>query len=401
VFERFRELFNREKGSISYQHVAEVAPVSIVDYQSAYEQVDVIHRAIELTVNSLVEVPFQIEGTLVNKVDTLLNVRPNPWEDRVRLFRRAFLDFILDGNAFFYYEKATGDLYVLPANDITIVPDPKRFVAGYKYNPGAGVEASPWGKIEPKKSEKEIWFDRAEIIHVKGDSSDNMYRGESRLKSINTIIELYYHMISFQSQFFANNAVPGMVLETDNVLSPKNKNRLLEQWKDSYKGMFKGGRSPALLDGGIKINSFSTATFSELDFEKSIERIQEDMCVALGVPYVLLQSGNNANVSNTQTLFYLHTILPILESFSSAFTYRFGPGTFIRPDKQSISALRPDTRSEALYYSTLVNTGIITPNEAREGLRFECLDDCDEIRIPQNIAGSAVDASQGGAPPKE
>jgi hypothetical protein len=46
-----------------------------------------------------------------------------------------------------------------------------------------------------------------------------------------------------------------------------------------------------------------------------------------------------------------------------------------------------------------VNTGIITPNEAREGLRFAKIDGYDTIRVPQNITGSATDPSQGGRPP--
>jgi hypothetical protein len=45
-----------------------------------------------------------------------------------------------------------------------------------------------------------------------------------------------------------------------------------------------------------------------------------------------------------------------------------------------------------------VNAGIITPNEARVAMNFDELPDADEIRIPQNIAGSAVDPSQGGRP---
>jgi hypothetical protein len=63
-----------------------------------------------------------------------------------------------------------------------------------------------------------------------------------------------------------------------------------------------------------------------------------------------------------------------------------------------VPALQPDNKTQATYYSTLVNTGIITPNEAREGLRFAKLDGLDTIRIPQNITGSATDATQGGRP---
>jgi hypothetical protein len=39
----------------------------------------------------------------------------------------------------------------------------------------------------------------------------------------------------------------------------------------------------------LKIDEFSTKSFEQLDFENSIERIQQDMAKALGVPYVLVK----------------------------------------------------------------------------------------------------------------
>ena len=125
------------------------------------------------------------------------------------------------------------------------------------------------------------------------------------------------------------------------------------------------------------------------------------MAKAIGVPYVLLKSGNNANIEANQKLFYLHTVLPILNQFTSAFQHFFNGGVTIRPDRLSVPALQPDNRTQAVYYSTLVNTGIITPNEAREGLRFPKLENNDTIRVPQNITGSATDATQGGRPSQE
>ena len=182
------------------------------------------------------------------------------------------------------------------------------------------------------------------------------------------------------------------------LLSKRVKERLLEAWRSTYTTIFDGARNPAILDGGLKIDKFSTVNFGQLDFEDSIERIQQDMSKALGVPYVLLKSGNNANIDANQKLFYLHTVLPMLSQFCSAFSHFFNSGVTIRPDNLSVPALQPDNRTQALYYSTLVNTGIITPNEAREGLRFAKLEGNDNIRIPQNITGSATDASQGGRP---
>jgi len=176
---------------------------------------------------------------------------------------------------------------------------------------------------------------------------------------------------------------------------------LLEGWRNSYTTIFDNARHPAILDGGLKIDQFSQVKFQELDFENSIERIQQDMAKALGVPYVLLKSGNNANIDANQKLFYQHTVMPILNQFCSAFMLFFNNGVQIKPDKLTIPALRPDERTQSIYYSTLVNTGIITPNEARAGLGFPLLNGEDSIRVPQNITGSATDATQGGRPPNE
>ena len=77
------------------------SPETIVDYEQAYRDIEVIHRSVEMIINACIEIPLIVEGgSPAKKVNKILNIRPNPFEDRVRLFRRAFLDFILDGNAF-------------------------------------------------------------------------------------------------------------------------------------------------------------------------------------------------------------------------------------------------------------------------------------------------------------
>ena len=47
------------------------------------------------------------------------------------------------------------------------------------------------------------------------------------------------------------------------------------------------------------------------------------MAKAIGVPYVLLKSGNNANIDANQKLFYLHTILPMFNQFVQPFAHFF------------------------------------------------------------------------------
>lgn len=403
-----------------YLHSQEplIQPDSNVDYRAAYDQVEIIHRCVEMIINSVVSIPFAItpgpQGGPIKKVSRLLNDRPNPFEDRVRFFRRAVMDLLLDGNAFFYYDG--NDIYILPANDVEIQTDSKRFVKGYTYllsgsggnyssgfEPFAGSSISrARGSGSVSKKDTKVDFDASEVIHIKDDNDDSIFRGKSRLRSLTDLINLYYALLKFQRLFFRNNAIPGVVLTSDNVLSAKIKDRLLQSWKTSYTTIFDGARNPAILDGGLKIDKFSDINFQSLDFENSVERLQQDMAKALGVPYVLLKSGNNANIATNQVLFYEHTIIPIVLQFASAFEHYFN-SVKIRPELIHIPALQPDLKSQAQYYTSLVNSGIISADEARQKLNFPTLNtpETSNIRIPQNIAGSAVKPELGGRPTQD
>lgn len=401
------EKLNPAQGSIASSE-GESPPASIVDHQKAYEEIEVVTRSVELIINGCAEVPFIVEGGPAKKVQKLLNVRPNAFEDRASFYRKLVMDLIIEGNSFIYYDNSDpgGAFYHLPAKDTTIIPDKKTYIAGYEYSPGAMEDGSLFGVVQrpskpgKKKERQVIFFPSKDVIHVKSDSSIDIYRGDSRLKRIERLADLYYHLIGFQRQFFKNNAVPGMVLTTDNVLSRKIKERMNEEWKVAYSSLSKGSRTPAILDGGLKIDKFSTVNFRELDFEQSVERLEKSIAEALGVPSILIKSGNNANISPNQIMFYSHTILPILELFASAIAHRFGPDVIITPDKGSVVALRPDKKKHADSVSALVNNGIMTPNEGRKELRLGKSDEpeMDKIRIPANIAGSAVNPSIGGRP---
>ena len=128
------------------------------------------------------------------------------------------------------------------------------------------------------------------------------------------------------------------------------------------------------------------------------------MAKALGVPVVLLESGNNANLRPNVELFFSMTIIPLMRKFESAFEAYFAYD--IKLTTHNIAALAPDLKAEADRVSSLVNNGILTGNEGRATLRLEPIEDDEnmtKIRIPANIAGSAtgVAGQQGGAPTQE
>ena len=81
-----------------------------------------------------------------------------------------------------------------------------------------------------------------------------------------------------------------------------------------------------------------------------------------------MDSGNNANIRPNHRLYYLETILPIVEKWSML-SERFSVSNLMKCI--GIPALQPELRDQANYYATLVNTGIMSPNEAREAMGLE------------------------------
>lgn len=110
----------------------------------------------------------------------------------------------------------------------------------------------------------------------------------------------------------------------------------------------------------------------------------------------MLDSGNNANLRPNMRMYYLETILPIVRKMNFALERYFGFA--LSEDITDIPALQPELRDQSQYYSALVNTGIISPNEARDALGFASVEGYDDLRVPANIAGSAANPDEGGRP---
>ena len=357
----------------------------ITNYTAYYEYLEVVNRAVNMIVDDTSEIPVRVgepvqgmnsvvKGIRRSRVDLLLNKEPNPFQDISTFKRNLIIDYILDGNIFIYFDGT--HLYHLPANYTDIEPNKTTYVTKYTFQ--TSIDYSP-----------------SEIVHVKENSFHSIYRGTSRLRAAQRVMSQLTRMREFQDNFFKNGAVPGLVIKSPSVISEKNKERMIQSWMTRYRPDG-GGRRPLILDGGMDLDSISNVNFRELDFETSIEGAEKEILKVLGVPPIMLDSGNNANIRPNHRLYYLETILPIVEKLNRALERFFGYS--ITPDVSNIPALQPELRDAAAYYSTLVNTGIITPNEAREALNYDEQFGASELRVPVNIAGSSANPSVGGRP---
>ena len=370
-----------------YDHKTEPSREKVVNYERAYEDLEIVNRGVNLIVDDASEIPIAVTGQVQgmssvvkgikrSRVDLLLNKEPNPFQDISTFRRNLITDYLLDGNIFIYFDGV--HMYHLPANKVTIHASDTTYIEKFTFN-------------------EQVSYKPSEIIHIKDNSFYSIYRGVSRLKPALRTMILMRSMRDFQDNFFKNGAVPGLVLKSPNTLSEKIKERMIQSWSARYRPDA-GGRRPLILDGGIEIDSFANVNFKELDFQSAIAENEKIILKALGVPPILLDSGNNANIRPNMRMYYLETILPIVRKINFAMERHFG--FKCQEDITNIPALQPELRDQSQYYSALVNTGIISPNEARDALGFDPVEGYDDLRVPANIAGSASNPDEGGRPPE-
>jgi HK97 family phage portal protein len=358
-----------------YDHKTEPSREKVVNYERAYEDLEIVNRGVNLIVDDASEIPIAVSGQVQgmssvvkgikrSRVELLLNKEPNPFQDISTFRRNLITDYLLDGNIFIYFDGV--HMYHLPANKVTIHASDTTYIEKFTFN-------------------EQVSYKPSEIIHVKDNSFYSIYRGVSRLKPALRTMILMRSMRDFQDNFFKNGAVPGLVLKSPNTLSEKIKERMIQSWSARYRPDA-GGRRPLILDGGIEIDSVANVNFKELDFQSAIAENEKIILKALGVPPILLDSGNNANIRPNMRMYYLETILPIVRKINFAMERHFG--FKCQEDITNIPALQPELRDQSQYYSALVNTGIISPNEARDALGFDPVKDmtiCEYLRILQEV----------------
>ena len=389
-YDRFRRTSNDVEEKLNpaqqyYDHAVEPSREFTFKYEKAYEDIEIVNRGVNLIVDDTAEIKTIVgaqipglqsivKGVKRSRVNLLLNKEPNPFQDISTFKRNLITDFLIDGNIFIYYDGV--HLYHLPANKMNIHASQTTYIEKFTFN-------------------ETVDYKPTEIIHIKDNSFYSIYRGISRLKPALRTMVLMQNMRQFQDNFFKNGAVPGLVLKSPNTLSEKIKERMIQSWSLRYRPD-SGGRRPLILDGGLEIDSYTNTNFRELDFQAAIHENEKIILKALGIPPIMLDSGNNANIRPNMRMYYLETVLPIVKKLHTGVERYFG--FELKEDVTDVPALQPEMRDQSQYYTALVNGGIISANEAREALNFEPVEGYDELRVPANIAGSAVNPDEGGRP---
>jgi phage portal protein BeeE len=373
LFSRLKDYFIRETTIVKFNEV-QVSEI----FSTTYDAISVLARCMDLIIDTCATVEFNVyedigQFDIPSKHKQFEKLLNDPQTDFGAYdFRRSiYRDLLFSGNSFLY--NIGNEIQIL--NEVEYSPLPK-----YGDRP-----------LEPNR-----------LCHIRLLTDYDSVMGKSYLTRIEKELDLIASMLNFQKNYFKNNGVPGIILKSENPLSLKQKERIAEEFMNMY-GIMKGNASkPFIADNNLTVDPIQHS-LKELQFNEGVKDLTERICSGLGVPAILLNSGNNANIIPNYKMFVFTTCYPLLLNTSSELTkhlHNFYSNTKklrLRPNLECLPLLQDDMVKRTNSIKTLVTTGIITPNEARSQLHYPASDDelADKLLFPANITGNNFEPSPG------
>lgn len=279
-------------------------------------------------------------------------------------------DVLLHGNGFAYINRDQKGMPVsltyLPFGDVTIMYNPINRVLYYQV-PRLGKSL-----VEP-----------INIIHINMHSEDGIH-GKSILTFAGNTIKLSGNAEKAATDFFASGMSVNGVLSTDVPRLTKDQRQVIaEAWLNSQVGR---GSGIAVLENGMKYQPVSSNSKDGQLLETRVFNIQEVARWFNISPVLLgdLTKTSYNNLEQAQLQLVTNTLAPFVQCLEQELNRKL-----ILPKDQTKyyidiveeDIIKQDKQSQVNYLSTLVNTGIISRNEARKQLGFGPVDGGDELTV--------------------
>lgn len=294
-------------------------------------------------------------------LNTLVGEQPSPLFNSFMFFERILVDLSMDGNFYAYIERNAGGLPIglhpIKCDDVDIFIAPKG--RGVYYYVTDRDDTYPIkGKVES-----------IDMIHVKGLSFDGVV-GKSPIVTAAETLGIAIALDKHAGSFFKNGAAIGGILKHPGTLKPETAKRLRESWGTKYSGAENAGKT-AILEEGMEFQARSIPN-NQAQFIESRQYQISDICRIFRVPNHLVNDLSNATYSNIEAQqidFVVHTITPWIKRIESELNSKLVP--FNKRGKEYFkfnltAILRGDSKARADYYRTLVNIGVMSPDEVRK-----------------------------------
>lgn len=338
---------------------------AVVNFDSAM-QISAVWGAVRIVSETIGSLPFNLyrvekDGRKVagdHPLHRVLTRRPNRYQTRVEFWESMALNLAISGNAYAIIQRSAGKI-------IGLLPISSSQVETSLLEDGSVVHAYTDGINVKVYAAENIW-------HIK--LFGNGVVGLSPLAYARNSIGIAIAADNRVTKIFSNGAKPSGVLSIDKTLTKEQR----AQVRLSFAELEEGNEDRLfVLEAGMQYQQVSMSP-QDVELLESRRFQIEDIGRFFGVPSILLnqtfgQSSLGSNVYEILSAFYKLNLRPYLEKFEESilrWLVTEAEAQELEAEFDFDSLLRADTLSRYQANREAINSGQLTPNEARlsEGL---------------------------------
>ena len=361
-----------------------VLPVTLQQYRNKEKigamSLSTFYAAVNLVSNSIAMMPWKFkddENNELPKSNYLYHLFDNSIITRYNIIKNVVKDIILYGNGFIFIERdnETGQpktLHYSPANQTTIWYDELNHKL-YYYN------FTYLDRID----------DGTNYLHFYMNSDDG-FIGKGVLKYAYNVLDIASVIQNATSSYYSTAGQQFGIVSPNGPLpevgnQQKQLDKLVQKWEEAQ---MKANKGTVFFPSDLKFTPMTnTAKDSALIEAREYNAVEVGRFICNISPVLLGDLRHLAynSLTESQREFVIHSLAPLVTMIEEQCNKKL-----IMPSKQGKqfvdldenSILANDAEKQANEVTTLTNSGIITPNEARKRLGLPPVDGGDALVIP-------------------
>ena len=336
----------------------------VVNEKIAFQKNLYVYRCVSFVAEKSAEIPIYLKNKKTEEyIETELLKKPNQEQNISEFTEQVAGCLELYGNCFIYKVQVDEfiELHILNPELVTVVHNFLGSIIGYEYS---GYTSK-------------YNYTKDEVLHLKKlDFFNQNKKAISPILPLEQKIKTEQSIETWNENTFKENLRPSAIITTNETLSDDEFKRVKKNINDTI-GTY-NNRKPLFIDGGEFDYKQISINPSELDFMNAKKMNREDICVAFGVPPILLGLMDKAsynNLSESRVIFFENKIIPFMEKFTKALT------EFIYPN------------GEYYFYYDLQKTPVFAEMRAKKaeeaksyfamGVPFDVINDHLELGFPE------------------
>ena len=286
-------------------------------------------------------------------VITVGNTKLPVWT-RFGLFEISNIWMETTGKSYWVVDRGASDnsvplgMWPVRPDRVMAVPDRNNYLAGYIYTSPDGKERIP---LLP-----------TDVIFNRYPDPEDPYSGCGPIHSVLTDIEAARYAGEWNRNYFLNSAEPGGVIQLDHSLEDGEFDALVDQWRETHRGVARSHRIAVLEGGATWIPN--TRNFKDMDFANLRSVMRDTIREALGMHKVMTGVTDDVNRANAQTgeeVFASWKISPRLDRWRDVLNSQLLPlfgATGVGVEFDYIYPMPANREQDALELTTKANAAL-------------------------------------------